>query len=362
MSLQQIKSNQKANLVITKNLASQIEVLHSQCPENKEWSGLLVYKILEGSIENPNNLKISCENLFLMDFGDATFTSFEAGDDWLKFYELFPQLDPVENTQTHPWYVGKIHSHHQMQSFHSQTDTQDLVDSAPKFPFFLSLVVNYKCQPFAEIGVAGEVEISETRTLRNILFGEPTKRSEKYTYIIPCEISYETDSWLIDQLNLVKSRTKQTNYQNYPSYGNHNYIDTYDDVKSYSYQQPQSSKGTPKNYKKVLGELSELLVLGAGSNMTFNQAPSLVLDKIDKCLSPMDVQKFKSAFKAHFLNWYDEYFILFNSEEEIIESVKYFLDQGPNKTKWITGILTSTLNELQEDVKLLRSVQGHTLV
>lgn len=360
--MEKLKSQHNAKLIITKNLASQIEVLHSQCPENKEWSGLLLIKILEGSLEDLPNLKISCEQLYLMDFGDATFTSFEAGEDWLKFYELFPQVDPIENPNSHPWYVGKIHSHHQMQSFHSQTDTQDLVENAPKFPFFLSLVVNYKCQPFAEIGVAGEIK--ETRTLKNIILNQPeTKKA--YTYIIPCDIAYETDSWLVEQINKIKEKNK-SNVQTYYSheavdYSNYKYSPC-NETKRKVDKEPKSTGSNPKGYKKVLDNLSELFTLGVGTSMTFAQPPAKVLEKINDELSPMDIPKFKSAFKAHFLNWFDEYFALFNDEEEVIGCVEFFLNQEVNKSKWISNIIKTTLDELKKDVNLLRKVQGHTLV
>jgi len=354
--MEQLKSTHKAKLVITKNLASQIEVLHSQCPENREWSGLLLIKILEGSLEDVQNLKISCEQLYLMDFGDATFTSFEAGEDWLKFYELFPQVDPIENPQSHPWYVAKIHSHHNMSAFHSGTDTQDLVENAPKFPFFLSLVVNYKCQPFAEIGVAGEVK--ETRTLKNLILNQPETK-KPYTYIIPCDISYETDSWLIDQITNIKEKSKPVTHSfTIPSYNPVGFS-----YKPASWEkEPKTPKQNQRGYRKVLDKLSELFTFGVGTSLTFSNPPAKVLDKIDELVNPIDLPKFKSAFKAYFLTWFDEYFTLFYTEEEVVECVEFFLAQDANKNKWISGILEKTLNELKEDIKLLRSVQGHTLV
>ena len=110
----------KANVIITEKLQAQITCLHNQCPQGKEWSGLVVYKITSGVIRHflneQDNLELTCEDLFPMDFGDATFTSFEAGVDYIKFFELYPQVDPTREDKGNSYYYGKVHSHQAMSS------------------------------------------------------------------------------------------------------------------------------------------------------------------------------------------------------------------------------------------------------
>jgi len=115
MNSQEIKlENRKVTVVITPELASQIDFMHRQCPANTEWSGLLIYNIEEGNIEefskleNPKaELELRAVGLYPMDFGDATFTSFEGDEKWLKAFSVYPQVDPIKPEPG--YYIGKIH-------------------------------------------------------------------------------------------------------------------------------------------------------------------------------------------------------------------------------------------------------------
>jgi len=300
--------------------------------------------------------------VFLMDLGDATFTSFEGGEDWIKFYEKFPQVDPIENPTSHPWYVGKVHSHVGMQVFHSGTDTQDIVDSAPKFPFFLSLVVNYKCNAFAEIGVSGEVEVEETRTLRNIILKNPkTKKKTNYTYIIPCDVYYDADSWLLDQIKALKAKPAPTTV--WSGMGGttttpKSYISTYQEPKQIGFKMPQPSiSQNPKGYKKVLDKLTDLFMLGTGTKQSDATPPSIVYKYIDSLLTPTDLEDYGKAFKYYYLQfWAIDNFGLYQEDEETLNCIEHFVKQEPNSAKWLTTSIKRYINELRKETTALRTV------
>lgn len=104
----------RAKVIITKELQAQITLMHSQCPTNKEWSGLMVYKVTKGTIpeflkDEAAPLEMTCEKFFLMDFGDSTFTSFEGSEDWITFFEKFPEVDPTREDKNNGYYIGKLH-------------------------------------------------------------------------------------------------------------------------------------------------------------------------------------------------------------------------------------------------------------
>lgn len=112
---EKIVLKRRAKVLITKELQAQITCLHNQCPSGKEWSGLLVYKITKGNVDEfisgdeGEDIELRAENVFLMDFGDAAFTSFEGSEDYIKFFEQFPQIDPTRDDKANGYYIGKLH-------------------------------------------------------------------------------------------------------------------------------------------------------------------------------------------------------------------------------------------------------------
>lgn len=102
---------------MSKNLIDQVAFLHRHCRKNTEWSGLLIYEVREGSIndlmtDKEADMEIWADALFPMDYGDTTFTSFEGNENYLKAFEQYPEIDPFDPKPG--WYLGKIHSHHSM--------------------------------------------------------------------------------------------------------------------------------------------------------------------------------------------------------------------------------------------------------
>lgn len=311
-----------------------------------------------------------------MDFGDSTFTSFEASTDWITFFEKFPQVDPTRQTEEEKkmWRVAKIHSHHGMQAFHSGTDTQDLVDNAPSLPFFLSLVVNYACAPFAEIAVAGEIEqksvVRNKWKLNNFFLGDNKieKKTDKkpVTYIIPCDVLYLTERWILDQIDLIKERNKPktTTYDWQNRTPTLPYKSEYIDKSGVNNEKVGSKLHNPKGYRQVIDKLSELFILGQGTTATAKQLPSEVYDFIDFTLQPATKDKYLVAVKSYLItDWFLDHFDNTNlTEEEVIDCVRFFISGDIHKTKWLTKDFKVALDELETEVKLLRSVQGHALV
>lgn len=124
-----------------------------------EWSGVLFYKV-EGAFED-KSLTIRCVDLFQMDIGSSTYTEFNVSPDMATYMVDHPEL--LEEGI----YQGLIHSHNNMATFFSGTDTATLSAEGNDMAHFVSLIVNN----------AGKYTAGVTRKYKCV-----QTASEKYTY------------------------------------------------------------------------------------------------------------------------------------------------------------------------------------
>lgn len=99
-----------------------------------EWSGVLFYTH-EGTFEN-GDLHIICKDVYPMDLGDATFTSFSMNEDVASYM--------AQNIELFDCDTGLVHSHHTMGAFFSGTDTETLRKEGAETNCFVSLIVDTK--------------------------------------------------------------------------------------------------------------------------------------------------------------------------------------------------------------------------
>lgn len=124
-----------------------------------EWSGILFYKV-EGAFED-KSLTIRCVDLFQMDIGTSAYTEFNVSPDMATYMVDHPEL--LEEGI----YQGLIHSHNNMATFFSGTDTATLSSEGNDMAHFVSLIVNN----------AGKYTAGITRKYKCV-----QTVSEKYTY------------------------------------------------------------------------------------------------------------------------------------------------------------------------------------
>lgn len=129
-----IKSSDKEfNLFIPREVEAKIRHLCMRVP-NLEWSGTLFYKT-EGSMED-GTFKVTCIDLFVMDIGTSTTTDYDESVDVVSYMVDHPELLQDGVCQ------GLIHSHNNMQTFFSGTDTSTLLSEGQDTVHFVSLIVN----------------------------------------------------------------------------------------------------------------------------------------------------------------------------------------------------------------------------
>lgn len=118
-------------LKITEVLEKKIRYLCNKFPST-EWSGALFFSY-SGNIED-RDLIIECKDLYLMDIGTAGYTEFDMNADVIAYM--------AENQELLDCQIGLIHSHNQMATFFSGTDTATLKEEGLDRNNFVSLIVN----------------------------------------------------------------------------------------------------------------------------------------------------------------------------------------------------------------------------
>mgnify|MGYP002767178345 FL=1 len=99
---------------------------------NTEWSGTLFFTH-EGSFEN-NDLVIRCVDIYIMDIGTQAYTEFDMNPDVIAYM--------CEHSELLDCQMGLIHSHNNMSTFFSGTDTATLKEEGRDRNNFVSLIVN----------------------------------------------------------------------------------------------------------------------------------------------------------------------------------------------------------------------------
>lgn len=211
----------KSRLIISKEVQSQVMFLHNKIGDI-EWSGLLFYSIVSGDISEPETLVLKTEKIYLMDIGVAAYTEFTPDETIVDFYDKYPEA------MTQKW--GLIHTHHNMNTFFSGTDTDELKDNAGSHNFYLSLIVNHKSDFCAKIGIIAEVE-QEVKNKFTFNFGLSFKdlvnnertetKKDKQLLTIDCIIEFEQGEFELARYNSIKAIKDESSKKKYS--GGHNW-------------------------------------------------------------------------------------------------------------------------------------------
>lgn len=130
-TLSLIKRKSTYKLIIPSDVERKIRHLCHKVP-NVEWSGTLFFTS-EGSMED-GSLVITCKDIYVMDIGSATYTEFDMSPEVISYMCENPDLLGMQ--------MGLIHSHNNMATFFSGTDTATLNEEGRDRNHFVSLIVN----------------------------------------------------------------------------------------------------------------------------------------------------------------------------------------------------------------------------
>lgn len=194
----------------------------------KEWSGILIFSIEEGSIDVPNSLVLKARDVYLMDIGSSAYTEYEFGQEAMKVYQQIPETDPFkcEEKGVKPWKFGTIHTHHGMDkgAFFSGTDLSDLKTNAPCHTFYLSLIVDWKCEYKAKIGVSANITETKKVTWNNGLGKEVemvVDNKKKDVFNIDCNITFDEIEGFDKRIAEVRKTSKKVPEFTRRTFGGH---------------------------------------------------------------------------------------------------------------------------------------------
>lgn len=284
-----------------------------------EWSGVLFYTP-SGNLED-GSLEIHCVDIFPMDIGNATYTEFTMSPDVISYMAENPELLDCK--------MGLVHSHNNMSTFFSGTDTATLREEGNERNHFVSLIVNNAGTYTAAI--TRKIKYHSVRDLSYEGFegtvnidGKEESEGEEIEYF-PLEIVFEEEAdneikCIADRLkqikekksSLVKTTTNDTTssattYYNWPRWENplpstppaHSYSNTvkeptlFDDEPYWKWKPTSTAKDTseelvtPEDVEKALCQLI------TGSVSVFKLEP----DARKKVVSTID-QRFSNRFKG----------------------------------------------------------------
>lgn len=295
---------------MTEELLNQVKIAHNICPKDKEWSGALIYKVVEGGIENIEEIKLEAVGFIMMDIGTETATSYTFEEHFFDILEEYPQLDPVSSKYDSAYRMGHIHTHHSMSAYFSKVDESELDTNCINYDFYLSLIVAYSGKFVAKIAISTTVTNITTKLVQ-IKGGKSattTKEDIVTTYVdYDCNIDYgppviATDSFM-----------------------------RYIEKALRKYEKPVTrvtTTGMNDSYYKVLPYVGNLLSFGI-----LNQGAYQVIKEMDELLTYYDLEEYQMAIVGYFDEWMKEKVPATISKEDIVNSVKRFISY--HKDLWI---------------------------
>lgn len=221
----EIEINQKCTLVLSQALLNKISLNHQFVPKNLEWSGVLIYSITSGSLNDIENCVITVDDMILMNIGTSGYTEYEFNKE--DDYSFDTYCDALEAGKK----LGHIHTHHSMKAYFSGVDVSELHENAPNHAFYLSLIVNYQDYTnwVAEIAIAG-IEEKTGKIYRKSSFLNKTDLEEKneyeeidlkeeVLYRIPCEITVAANP-ILDRIKELTPKTQVKSYSQLDLFNN----------------------------------------------------------------------------------------------------------------------------------------------
>lgn len=214
-----------------------------------EWSGILFYSI-KGEWDNKKNpLTVVCKDILVQDIGTAGFTEFNFSAIVMNYAMENDLLD---------YYHGLIHSHNNMATFFSRTDTNTLLLEGQDTNHFVSLIVNNAGTYTAGITRHITSKLTMTESYNYPTFEDKDNHSQRRTseekdYIewFNLAITVEKSPYAFEdidaQLTEIRENKRKTAI-NIPLYKNYNGYDSYNGYSNFN--------NYNKNYKDTSNNIN----------------------------------------------------------------------------------------------------------
>lgn len=314
------------------------------CERDTEWSGILIYQIIEGSMENLSSLVMRAVGLYPMNYGSGAYTEYEATPEMFEVIERYPNIDPANKSREPGWMVGHIHSHNKMDTFFSGTDKQELATNAVNFPIYLSLIVNYDGRYKAKIAKGNTVEdtvITISRS-KNGSKKKSIEKKQKNVYDdVDCTLYFEMEKWMLERTDALfaAQTTKPVIGYQYNGY-NQSYSNSYQTKGAQTLQDYYKSltKGQQTDYQVCLNRASDLISLGLEPNMALAD----VMREVGIAINYNDLEDYTKAFRAYFTEWWDRYYLDVDSPSEVLLHLRMIISKT-NSSSWLYSQVFASL-------------------
>jgi len=148
--------NEKGKIIIPANVLAQINYACSRI--NKlEWSGVLFYD-LQGEVSDPTSFVATCISIFPMDIGSTGFTDFKHNTP--EFLTFMKENNLLRLKR------GLIHSHHNMGTFFSGEDVDEMEINTATVSPYVSLIVNNKGEFTARASYKANISTTGVQVVR----------------------------------------------------------------------------------------------------------------------------------------------------------------------------------------------------
>lgn len=159
MQLERVLLNNKPKVIISEGIYKKIHYL-CMAISQVEWSGIALYSF-EGSLQNPDSLVFTIQDIIPMNKGTSTYTSYQYNEpnrDNTGYEDK--HIDYVnDKPEALYWRIAHIHSHQNMEVFFSGTDMQELEDNSAHHNMYLSIIVNNRMDIIANLAFRGKITI-----------------------------------------------------------------------------------------------------------------------------------------------------------------------------------------------------------
>lgn len=206
-----LKDSIKVNL--TEQVFNKIRTLCSIINE-VEWSGAIFYDI-EGSFQKPQDIKIIVHDLIPLDKGNSAYTEYSFDERLMEYAMKKGYLERAMK-------IGHIHSHHNMKTFFSGTDNDEVNENSEFQNPYLSIIVNNRGDYSAKIAFRGQAKESSVSYDFVDIDGKQSQfvnnSKKEVVFCYECDvINPEYDEDFANQINNIctpKSLSKEINIYN----------------------------------------------------------------------------------------------------------------------------------------------------
>jgi hypothetical protein len=285
-------------LIVTKELKKIIDSLHSSIGD-KEWSGILFYKLTKGNLNLLQDLVFTAEFFYPMNIGEGASTSYDLNSDPSLGEDVVKAFDIYEGALECS--TGYMHTHHSIGAFFSGTDFDEIKQNSKLYNYYISLVVDFRETYKAKIAIPTKTEVVTKSWFKNMLgaiVNIDRKKEEEILLIGELDVIIdnvvETPSWITDRVKALKEKKAKVNTIVFDRNSDFDYTDYFKKYNGNKHSQYVKPVTTTKVEIQPIDFLRALVNLSTEATFSVSRA----IDELSK-LKEDEVSEFEAALEGN---------------------------------------------------------------